>query len=396
MNGRMLAGIAVFLLLYTAINGFVGWHGWWFVSQLAPGFSPAAYGVLFVLLAFGYLLGRIPIPKRLQPAGRLLKVVGSYYFAVLEFALLFILAAYCIGWIWDLAGWKPDRYAYFAGWCISGLIVILLVWGSRNAWSPVVRKYTLQIDKQPEGLDRLRIVVASDIHLGNIVGKRHLRRLVAHTQALNPDVILLPGDVIDDSIEPFVRNRLHEWLKRLKAKHGVFAVLGNHEYYGGQIEPYVERMREIGIPVLRDELAEIADGAVIIAGRKDRTAESMDPDGRMTVEQLLSQADRTKPIILMDHQPYQFDLAAKAGADLLICGHTHRGQFAPNHLITRRLFELDWGYMRKDRMHVVVSSGFGSWGPPIRLASRSELILIELAFSTGAPSDNQESTPVFA
>lgn len=115
---------------------------------------------------------------------------------------------------------------------------------------------------------------------------------------------------------------------------------------------------------------------------------SMDPDGRMSVEELLSRTDRAKPIIMMDHQPYQFGIAAQAGVDLLLCGHTHRGQFAPNHLITKRLFELDWGYMRKDDLHVVVSSGYGFWGPPIRLASRSEIVLIELTFASGSGDRN--------
>ncbi|MNW64854.1 putative metallophosphoesterase [compost metagenome] len=81
---------------------------------------------------------------------------------------------------------------------------------------------------------------------------------------------------------------------------------------------------------------------------------------------------------MMDHQPTGFGIAAQAGVDVLLSGHTHRGQIAPNHWITKRLFELDWGYLRKDKLHVVVSSGYGTWGPPIRLASRSELIRLEV------------------
>lgn len=383
MKWRMLAGISLFGLVYTAINGLLGWQGWLVISPAIPDLSPVLYWSLFAVISFSYLLGRMSLPRLLQPVGRLLKVIGSYYFAVLEFALLLLLAASIVGWVLQLTGFKPDNYTIVAGWSAIGLIAALLAWGSRNAWSPVVRTYSLRVDKQAEGLDKLRIVVASDIHLGNIVGKRHLRRLVNRANALQPDLILLPGDVIDDSVEPFIRNRLDGWLGQLRAKYGVFAVLGNHEYYGGQVEEYVERMRKIGIPVLRDELAEVAGGAVIIAGRKDRTAGSMDPKGRLTVEKLLSRTERSKPIIMMDHQPYQFGLAADAGVDLLLCGHTHRGQFAPNHLLTKRLFELDWGYMRKDDLHVVVSSGYGTWGPPVRLGSRSEIVLIELAFASG-------------
>lgn len=195
---------------------------------------------------------------------------------------------------------------------------------------------------------------------------------------MKPDLILLAGDVLDDSIEPFLRNKMSEGMKKLTAKHGVYAVLGNHEYYGGHIDQYVEEMGLLGIRVLQDETVTTAGGVLQIAGRKDLTAEKTDPKRRLPVAELLEPLDHEQPIILLDHQPYAFEKAAEAGADLLLCGHTHRGQFAPNHWITKRLFELDWGYMLKDKMHVIVSSGFGSWGPPIRIASRSEVIQIEL------------------
>lgn len=381
MKGRMWIGLMLFLLVYAAINGFVGWQGWLFAERVTPSLSPAAYWLAFAIVAFSYLLGRVKLPRAVRPIGRLLKVVGSYYFAVMEFALIIALPASLIGWIWELAGERPGDYALYAGWIAVGAIAIALSWGSRNAWSPVVRTYPVRIDKQAKGLDKLRIAAVSDIHLGNVVGRRHLKRLLAGMEALKPDVILLPGDVIDDSIEPFVRNRMSDLLRRLQARFGVYAVLGNHEYYGGHAEEYVGRMREIGIPVLRDEVVEIAGGAVAVAGRKDRTAESTEAGGRLSVQALLDGVDQAKPIILMDHQPYQFDKAAAAGADLLLCGHTHRGQFAPNHWLTKRLFELDWGYMRKGSMHVAVSSGFGSWGPPIRIASRSEIMLVEMTFN---------------
>jgi len=380
MKGRMLLGFALFILVYALINLFVGWQGWLFFSRLAPALSPVLYGLVFAVIAFAYLLGRVSLPRAAKPIGRLLKVIGSYYFAVMEFALLLTIVAGLIGWIWKLAGERPEQYTLYAGWIVVAAIAALLLWGSRNAWLPVVRTYPVKVDKRVEGLDKLRILAVSDIHLGNVVGKRHLRRLVNLADKLKPDVILLPGDVIDDSIEPFVRNRLSEQLQRLQARFGVYAVLGNHEYYGRHIEEYVGRMRDVGIPVLQDEVTDIADGAVVVAGRKDRTAESMDPDGRMSVEELLSGVDRSKPIILMDHQPQQFAKAAEAGVDLLLCGHTHRGQFAPNHWITKRLFELDWGYAQKEAMHVAVSSGFGTWGPPIRIASRSEVMLVEMTF----------------
>jgi predicted MPP superfamily phosphohydrolase len=266
------------------------------------------------------------------------------------------------------------------GSAIIIVLILMLFIGSRNAWSTIIRKHELEINKQVfKANKKWTIAVASDIHLGNVVGRKHIRRLVARMNAMKPDLILLPGDIIDDTIEPFIRNQMSSILGELKAKHGVYAVLGNHEYYGGHIDQYIDEMNKIGIKVLRDETVEIA-GALYIAGRKDKTAESADPSGRLKVSDLLSPLDLDKPVILMDHQPTKFQQAAEAGADILLSGHTHRGQFFPNHLLTKRLFELDWGYMRKGAMHVIVSSGFGTWGPPIRIGSRSEIIQLEISF----------------
>jgi predicted MPP superfamily phosphohydrolase len=185
--------------------------------------------------------------------------------------------------------------------------------------------------------------------------------------------------VIDDVIEPFMRKEMSKVMSQLQAPFGIYAVPGNHDYYGGHIKEYVKQMEAIGIRVLQDESVLIHD-SFYLAGRKDKAAETIDPAGRVSVQELLQDLNVTRPIIMMDHQPYHFDKAAAAGVDLLLCGHTHRGQFAPNHWITRRVFELDWGYMLKEKMHVIVSSGFGTWGPPIRLASRCEILELTVRF----------------
>ena len=147
-------------------------------------------------------------------------------------------------------------------------------------------------------------------------------------------------------------------------------------------------MQRIGIPVLLDEVV-LIDERFYLAGRKDHTATSARGSGesigsagggRVSVEELLADIDRAYPIILMDHQPLQIAQAADAGVDISLSGHTHRGQLTPNHWITRRLFELDWGYLHKGQLHAFVSSGFGTWGPPLRLGSRCEVLQIDVQF----------------
>jgi len=376
---RIIAGASLAVTLFLLINFYIGLHAWWLIRIVLPSANPILYWMLFTIFVFGYIVGHFRFPQKVRPVGIWLGWIGSYYLAIMEFAVIVLPVADLVYWILRLARVDTAQYVFVAGIIIVVLLALFLIWGSRNAWSTIVRKHDIHIHKQVAGMTNLRIAVASDIHLSNIVGNRHLSKMVKRMNAMNPDLILLVGDVLDNSIEPFIRKNMSVIMKELKAKYGVYAVLGNHEYYGRKIEQYVGLMDEIGIKVLQDEVVEVGD-AFYIVGRKDKAAESMDPQGRKSVALLLDELDHSRPIMMMDHQPYRFDLAAAAGVDLLLCGHTHRGQFAPNHWITRRLFELDWGYMRKEHMHVIVSSGYGTWGPPIRIASRSELVELNIVF----------------
>ncbi|MEK3861945.1 metallophosphoesterase [Paenibacillus sp. FSL H7-0716] len=373
---RMLASGFAMLLILGLVNFYIGYHGWLLIHEWFSGVSSAVFWTLFMLIAFAYVIGMIPWPKSVKPIARFFKVIGSYYLACMEFAIITLPLA---DLLYVILGWSGiDRTYYIAeaGGTILILLAVFLVWGSINAWSTVIRTHSIPIDKSIGTSTPLTIAVASDLHLGNIVGNRHLKKMVSQMNAMQPDVILLAGDVLDDSIEPFIRNSMSEQIKQLKARYGVYAVLGNHEYYGGSIKEYTDLMSSIGIKVLQDEVEEVA--GTYIVGRKDKTAEAMEAGGRQSVSTLLEGLDLTRPVIMMDHQPTGFDVAAQAGVDVLLSGHTHRGQIAPNHWITKRLFELDWGYLRKDNLHVVVSSGYGTWGPPIRLASRSEIIKLEV------------------
>ena len=374
---KTISIFVLILLTYLAINIYIGWHGLYALSYFSANIIHTVYWVIFFVVAFSYLFGRIKVlPGSIR---RFMQLIGSYYFAVMEFAIILLPLADLVAWFSRIADVPFNTYMPILIAAVSLLFLGLLVWGSWNAWVPIVRTYEIDIDKPAGDLQELRIAVASDLHLGNIVENRHLTRLVERVKDMQPDLVLLPGDVIDDVIEPFMRKEMSKVMSQLQAPFGIYAVPGNHDYYGGHIKEYVKQMEAIGIRVLQDESVLIHD-SFYLAGRKDKAAETIDPAGRVSVQELLQDLNVTRPIIMMDHQPYHFDKAAAAGVDLLLCGHTHRGQFAPNHWITRRVFELDWGYMLKEKMHVIVSSGFGTWGPPIRLASRCEILELTVRF----------------
>ncbi len=181
-------------------------------------------------------------------------------------------------------------------------------------------------------------------------------------EQIKPDIILLPGDILDDDIEPFLRKKMSNELGKLNAPLGVYAVTGNHEYIGRKVPEFIAAMDAIGIRVLMDEAALIEDSFYVI-GRKDKASASFGADRRLSIHELIAPLDQSRPLIMLDHQPSDIAKAAENGIDISVSGHTHRGQIMPNHLITRRLFELDWGYLKKGGLHAIVSSGFGTWAP---------------------------------
>jgi predicted MPP superfamily phosphohydrolase len=149
-------------------------------------------------------------------------------------------------------------------------------------------------------------------------------------------------------------------------------VTGNHEYIGG-VEQAVAYLREHGVTVLRDSCVTLPSG-VIIAGREDRSSSSFAGKKRKDLSEILDGADTSKPVILMDHQPFHLEEAEHAGVDFQLSGHTHHGQLWPLNYITNAIYEISWGYLRKGATQYYVSCGAGTWGPPVRLGNRPEIL----------------------
>lgn len=380
MKPKYIAMFAGFICIYIALSAYIGWNGWLLLSALAGWEHSGIYIAVIGVLAFAFIIGRIAQASFLRPAAEPLKLIGAYWFAVLEYGLLILPPANLVSLLLRWAGADEAVYVIGVGSVAALLIFAFLLRGSWNAWNPIIRSYSVQMAKTSGDMGKLRIAMASDIHLGTVIGNRHLERLAGCIDRIKPDIILLPGDILDDDIEPFLRRNMSAALGKLRAPLGVYAVTGNHEYIGRKVPEFVEAMDAIGIRVLMDEAVRINDSFYIV-GRKDKASEGFTGQGRKSISDLLAPLDRTRPVIMMDHQPSDIANAAQHGVDLILSGHTHRGQMAPNHLITRRLFELDWGYLRKGDLHAIVSSGFGFWGPPIRIGSRSEVLQIDVEFA---------------
>jgi predicted MPP superfamily phosphohydrolase len=228
-------------------------------------------------------------------------------------------------------------------------------------------------------LNELNVVFAADLHLSTIDGERLLKRIVEKINSVNPDLILFAGDVVDDKAS-ILRNRgIGESFKLLKPRLGIYTINGNHEFINN-VEPSVKFLEEYGMKVLRDNY-ELVDSSVYIVGREDVVMRQFTGKGRKSLEQIVEPIENIYPKILLDHTPTKLEQAVNNGIDLQLSGHTHHGQIWPANIITGLIYELSWGYKKKGNTQFYVTSGAGTWGPPVRTGSKSEIVNIKIKFS---------------
>ncbi len=381
MNKRIVLNIILVMIFFFLINFYIGLNGWNYINALLSKWvNPTIkiiYWIVFLLITFAYILSRVLKSKLPTSFFKPIHKIGAYWLAIFYYLIFFVIVADLIGLILrEFTSFKTSSIITV----ILGTIVILcvanlIIKGRKSALETQIVHYDINVDKPNEKYKELLIVLVSDLHLSTLVTNKRLEFLVDKINKLAPDLVLIAGDIIDEDITPFVEENMIQTLKKLKPKIGIYAVPGNHDYYGGHLDLLARHLKDAGIHILLDE-KELVDHNFYIVGRKDLASKK-----RLDLHELLEGIDHTKPIILLDHQPYHLEIPTQLGVDLQVSGHTHRGQFMPNHLITRRLYEVDWGYLQKERSHFVVSSGFGTWGPPIRTGNPSEIVTITVSFS---------------
>ncbi len=237
-----------------------------------------------------------------------------------------------------------------------------------NAYTPVVRHAEITINKPLA--EPLRIGMASDLHTGILVGARQLDKLADIMNREKVDIILLPGDLMDDNVEAYRKENMQPHLEKLRAPLGVYATLGNHDMFGHEREIYDE-LTKAGMRVLTNEVVE--QNGLLLVGRNDDLDER-----RPSTAQLLAGQNTALPVILLDHRPTQIEAHAALPVDIQVSGHVHNGQVAPANLIVRYLNRLAYGYEQIGNGHYFVTSGFGFWGVPFRLGSQSEVWVIDV------------------
>lgn len=274
--------------------------------------------------------------------------------------------------------WKAAAVPVRTGFLMVAVVLsaVGLVQGNRP---PEVERMEVQLPQLPPELDGLRVVQLSDLHLGTILGEKWLSARLAQVRALQPDLVVITGDLIDGNARHV--ERLLPLLAELKAPLGVFAVTGNHEFYAG-LEASVQLFRDAGFTVLRDQHVEVRPG-LVVAGVDDLTARRQ----YRIKHRALAKALTNRPAgacILLSHTPWEVEEAARLGAQLMLSGHTHDGQIWPFSYLVRLSYKYVGGTFVVNGLTLHVSRGTGTWGPRLRLWKASEITLITLR--AGAPS----------
>ena len=364
------------IVVIFGINGYVYIRG----LQALPSvlWVKIVYSLLFWSLILTFILRMYygdKLPGRLS---ELLSAVGFPWIVAVIYIAIFCLCLDIIrivNYYFDIYPlWIKGDYntvkLIVMGVAVVG-ISLILTRGSYRFNHPDRTEIEIALDKVlPE--EGVKLVLVSDIHLSSSINSKQLSRYIEMINEEEADVVLIVGDLVDRDIEPLLKWNIGERLSSIRSKYGVYFVSGNHEFYGGTRVQIVDYLRSSGINVLIDSVA-VAGDLLVIAGRDDRTNAR-----RKELGALLDGIDCSKPLILLDHQPFHLGEAEAAGVDLQLSGHTHNGQFWPGNLIVKMIYELPYGYMQKGRAHYYVTSGLGLWGPKFRIGTKSEMVVIML------------------
>jgi predicted MPP superfamily phosphohydrolase len=234
-------------------------------------------------------------------------------------------------------------------------------------------EYHVEIPGKSSRISHLKIAFAADFHLKEGTNLSFVERFVKKIEDINPDLMVFGGDIVEGDRDDGDMLVFENLLKAIKPKYGVFTILGNHEYYGGQEKgSFFDRA---GMTVLCDTILSI-DGSFDLGGRYDSHFRA-----RKSIDDFMRNYSDSLPMILVDHRPTEITQVSKTKTDIQLSGHTHNGQMFPINLITRSVYELSWGYRKVGNTHFFVTSGIRLWGPPVRTAGKSEIMVIDVSFT---------------
>lgn len=375
----MILGVIFILTFYGGSSFYIGRKIFQWMKLLFPQINGTIYGVIYVFFALSLIMVFLPLPAIIKGV---MSWIGSYWMGILIYLVIFFLLADLLiltGSILKIIPTPiPQSIPFFATLAVILLTVSFVSYGIYNANQIKHVSYDIQT-KETTLSDGMKIILISDLHLGAVNSEKRLESIVQKINKLEPDLVCIAGDIFNDDYNALQDpERAINLLKSITATYGVYGSLGNHDggkTFGDKIN-FLERS---DIRLLNDEYV-IIDERLVLFGRVDPS-----PIGgfgelkRKDVSEMIASLDASMPIVVMDHTPSNLEQYGNE-VDLVLAGHTHRGQIFPGNLITNAVFEVDYGYYQKDAdsPNVIVTSGVGTWGMPMRVGSNNEIVSIIL------------------
>lgn len=379
----MVIGLIIMLIALGSVNYYIALRLYQCFNFAFPQINAKVYISIFVFVTLAMILGfarsLLQVPMAIK---NIMGLISSYWMGILVYTFLFLIIAdlfLALGsMIKVIPKPIPQSIRFF-----SGLIVVLLTigtvsYGIYNANKIKHVSYDIELREKALSSD-FKIVMISDLHLGAVNSENRIEKMVQDINNLEPDLVCIAGDIFDNDY-----NAIHKpeeataLLKSITTTYGVYASLGNHD--GGEtLNEMMNFLERSNIKLLNDQHV-IIDDSLVLVGRLDPS-----PIGgfgnmsRKDLTEILAQSDMKLPVVIIDHNPENIDEYGSE-VDLILSGHTHRGQIFPGSLFTRAIFAVDYGHYQKDSNspHVVVTSGVGTWGMPMRVGTNCEIVNIKL------------------
>ena len=373
-----ILGIVIFIAMLSGINLYLAHRLCRGLCILLPWLrTGAVFAVLTgltVLTVLGFLRSTLPLSPAWKKA---LGIFFAWWLGLFLYLLMYTILGDVLSMIPRLLGIAIGP----KGELLRSLLVLLLsaatvIGGGLHAARIQTRSYEIPLANCTQELSRMKILLISDLHLGAVGSENRLEAIVERINAQEPDLICIAGDFFDSDFSSIANPQAaRETLLGLKSTYGIYACLGNHDA-GSTYPQMAEFLESCNIRVLSDSY-EIVAGQLVLAGRPDKS-----PIGgfaKLTRSETLPLPEDTSlPVIVLDHNPGNAEDYGSE-ADLVLSGHTHKGQIFPGSLFTNKLFAVDYGYHRfPSGVQAVVTSGVGYWGMPLRIGSDCEIVLIRM------------------
>ncbi|MCB6200357.1 metallophosphoesterase [Extibacter muris] len=331
---------------------------------------------------------------------RWLKTLTNIWFGTVCYILLTVAAADLIRIILkyvvkvDRQRLSSRRTFVTAGTVCIAVILSVSVYGFLNGKHIRTTEYDVAIDKDAGDIHSMKVVLTADLHLGYNTGNYEMEQMVKKINAQDPDLVVIAGDFFDNDFDALDDpDKIAATLRGIKSSYGVYACYGNHDVQEKILagftfnhdekkvsDPRMDQfLADSNITLLRDEGVLVED-SFYLYGRADEERPGRGIDERRTAVELTEGMDMDKPVIVIDHEPKELDELAQAGVDLDLCGHTHDGQMFPGNVTIKLMWENAYGYLKKGKMHNIVTSGVGVFGPNMRVGTKSEICAIDVSF----------------